>query len=68
MVKKAQWSAGKPAASVADGTLTAAVPLLDGGKLAATLTFTITADRAATLIATVEPGPTLTGFQAWSNV
>lgn len=66
---KARWSAGKPSISVAtDGTLTASVPLLDAGTLAATLTFTITADRALTVLCDNQPGAAgLTDFRAWST-
>jgi hypothetical protein len=66
---KAKWSPGKPAITVGtDGTLTASVPVLDGGTLAATLTFTLTADRALTVLCDNQPGAAgLQGFQAWST-
>lgn len=66
---RATWTAGKPSVSVGtDGTLTASVPLLDAGVKAATLTFTITADRALTVLCDNEPGAAgLAGFQAWSR-
>lgn len=66
---KAKWTPGKPVTAVdANGTLSAAVPLLDNGVLAATLTFTITADRALEVICRNEPGAAgLTGFTAWSK-
>ena len=65
----AKWSAGVPSFGVgADGTLTVALPLKDGGTLAATLTFTMTAARALQVVMRNEPGAAgLTGFQAWSN-
>ena len=66
---RAKWSAGKPSITVGtDGTLTASVPLLDSGTLAATLTFTITADRVLTVTCANQSGATgLAGFQAWST-
>jgi hypothetical protein len=70
-VAKAQWSTNLREISVtvdADGTLTASVPLYDDGVKAATLRFTITADRALTVLCENEPGSAgLTGFQAWSR-
>lgn len=67
---KAKWTTGQPTSSVAaDGTLTAAVPLRDNGQLAATLRFTITADRALRVDVDNEPGTAgLTGFEAWSDL
>jgi hypothetical protein len=51
-----------------DGTFTAAIPLYDAGTKAATLTFTITADRVLTVLCENEPGSAgLTGFTAWSK-
>jgi hypothetical protein len=51
-----------------DGTLTASVPINDAGTLAATLTFTLTADRALTVLCDNQPGAAgLTGFAAWSR-
>lgn len=66
---RARWGAGKPTVAVSpDGTLLASVPLLDGGKLAATLTFTMTADRALEIRCNNEPGAAgLSDFRAWSN-
>ena len=67
---KSVWSPGSPSIAVDSltGTLTASVPLRDSGTLAATLTFTITADRALRIDVVNEPGSAgLTGFQAWSN-
>lgn len=66
---KAKWSPGKPTVAVdASGTLTASVPILDAGTLAATLTFTLTADRALTVLCDNQPGAAgLTGFAAWSK-
>jgi len=63
------WTTGTPVVSKdAAGTLTATVPLKDAGILAATLKFTITADRALRIDVTNEPGAAgLTDFQAWSN-
>jgi hypothetical protein len=69
MPKPAKWSPGKPAVSVGtDGPLTASVPINDAGTLAATLTFTLTADRALTVLCDNQPGAAgLTGFAAWSR-
>ena len=65
----ATWSMGTPVASVdVDGTLHASVEVDDGGVLAGTLTFTLTADRALRVVVTSAPGDAgLSGFQAWSN-
>lgn len=69
---KAKWTT-KPAeikvSTDAAGTFSAALPLYDGTTKAATLTFTITADRALEVVVVNEPGAAgLTGFQAWSTV
>jgi hypothetical protein len=70
-VPKAQWTTNprEVTATVSpDGTLTASVPLYDDGVKAATLRFTITADRALTVLCENEPGSAgLTGFTAWSK-
>ena len=64
----AKWTPGVPSVSVAAGTVTASVPLLDSGVLAATVTFTLTGDRMLLINVRVEPGSAgLAGFQAWSN-
>jgi hypothetical protein len=66
---KAKWSTVPreiTASTDADGTFTASVPLYDDGVKAATLRFTITAERALTVLCENEPGlPGLSGFQAW---
>jgi hypothetical protein len=68
---KAQWSVKSTDVKYstdAAGTLTVAVGLYDNGVKAATLRFTITADRALTVLCENEPGSAgLTGFQAWSR-
>lgn len=52
----------------ATGTFNASIPLYDNGVKAATLRFTITADRALTVLCENEPGAAgLSGFQAWSK-
>jgi hypothetical protein len=68
---KAQWTT-KPqevsAGTDADGTFSASVPLYDGKTKAATLRFTITADRALEVLVVNEPGSAgLSGFSAWSR-
>lgn len=64
----ARWTPGIPSVLVAAGTVTASVPLLDSGVLAATVTFTLTGDRMLLINVRVEPGAAgLAGFQAWSN-
>lgn len=65
---QAKWTIGTPTKSVdkTTGTASASVPLLDSGTLAATLTFTITADRTLRVEIDNEPGaPGLSGFEAW---
>lgn len=52
----------------ADGTFTFSVPLLDNGVKQLTLKLTVTADRAVKLLVDSEPGATLTGFEAWSDI
>ena len=66
---KAKWTVGTPTGSVdASGTALASVPLPDSGVLAATLTFTITADRMLTVHVVNAAGAAgLAGFQAWSD-
>lgn len=67
---KAKWTTKPTEVKVAttDGTLSASIPLYDGGVKAATLRFTITADRALTVLCENEPGAAgLTGFTAWSK-
>lgn len=64
----ARWTSGVPSVLVAAGTVTATIPLLDAGVLAATVTFTLTGDRMLLINVRVEPGAAgLAGFQAWSN-
>lgn len=69
---KAQWTT-KPqevsAGADADGTFSASLPLYDGKTKAATLRFTITADRALTVLVENEPGSAgLADFRSWSTV
>lgn len=67
---KAKWTtkATEVKVSTAGGTLSASVPLYDDGAKAATVTFTITADRALEVVVVNEPGSAgLTGFSAWSR-
>lgn len=52
----------------ADGSFFASVPLYDNGVKQLTLQLTITADRAVHVLVDGEPGATLTGFQAWSDL
>lgn len=52
----------------ADGSFYAEVPLYDNNVKQLTLKLTITADRAVHLFVHGEPGATLTGFQAWSDL
>lgn len=68
---RAKWSV-RPTdvkyATDAAGTLSVAVGLYDNGVKAATVTFTITADRALRVEVLNEPGSAgLTGFAAWSK-
>lgn len=65
---KAKWTIGTPSKSVdkTSGTAAASVPLLDNGTIAATLTFTITADRALRVEVDNAAGSAgFTDFQAW---
>lgn len=67
---KAKWTTKPTEVKVAttDGTLSASVPLYDNGVKAATVTFTITADRAMEVVVVNEPGAAgLAGFSAWSK-
>jgi hypothetical protein len=70
-VAKAQWTTVPREISVtvdADGTFTASIPLYDNRVKVATLRFTITADRALTVLVENEPGSAgLSGFAAWSR-
>jgi hypothetical protein len=70
-VAKAKWTTNPreiTAATDADGTFTASIPLYDDGVKAATLRFTITADRALTVLCENEPGSAgLADFRAWSK-
>ena len=66
----AVWSAGTPTSSTdpTTGTLSASIPISDGGVLAATVSFTITTARVLVVNVTKEPGAAgLSDFQAWSN-
>lgn len=54
--------------ATADGTLDVAIPLYDSGVKAATLRFTIDADRNLTVVCDNEPGSVgLAGFTCWSK-
>lgn len=72
MAAKAKWTTRVTEITYGtdvDGTFKAAVPLYDGLTKAATVTFTITADRALEVVVVNEPGAVgLSGFQAWSTV
>lgn len=72
MAGPAKWTT-KPAevtlvAKAADGSFTASIPLYDNGVKQLTLTFTIDAARAVRVDVKSEPGATLTGFTAWSDL
>lgn len=68
---KAQWSTKRTeivAASRADGSFHAEVPLYDGAVKQLTIVFDVTADREVRVLVDGEPGATLTGFTAWSDL
>lgn len=67
---RATWTTGTPTINVdAAGTMVASVPVLDAGKLAATIRYTLTADRALRIDVLNAPGAAgLTGFEAWSDL
>lgn len=69
---KAKWSTKPQEITVGTdttGTFTASVPLYDNGVKAATLTFTISANRALVVVCENEPGAAgLTDFRAWSKI
>jgi hypothetical protein len=68
---RAKWSTVPSqviARTEADGTFTFAAPLLDNGVKQMTLRLTVTADRQVRLLVDGEPGATLSGFQAWSDL
>lgn len=69
---KAVWST-KPAEVIltlnaTDGSFYAEVPLYDNNVKQLVLKLTITADRAVHVLVHGEPGASLTGFQAWSDL
>lgn len=68
---KAKWSVKATDVKYstdAAGTLTLAVGLYDNGVKAATLRFTIDADRNLTVVCDNEPGSVgLAGFTCWSK-
>lgn len=66
---KAKWLAGASSSAVdPQGTLLTSIPIKDNGVLVATLTFTLTADRALKVNVISEPGAAgLSAFEAWSN-
>lgn len=69
---KAVWST-KPnevilTLSATDGSFYAEVPLYDNNVKQLVLKLTITADRAVHVLVRGEPGASLTGFQAWSDL
>lgn len=67
--KKAKWAAGASSSTVdPSGTLLTSFPIKDNGVLVATVSFTLTADRALKINVVSEPGAAgLTAFEAWSN-
>jgi hypothetical protein len=68
---KAQWTTKRTeivAASKADGSFHAEVPLYDGAALQLTLTLDVTADRVVVVNVHGEPDAVLSGFQAWSDL
>lgn len=68
---KAKWTTVPRdivAATQADGSFKLSAPLLDNGVKQLTLTLTVTADREVRVLVNGEPGATLTGFQAWSDL
>lgn len=56
------------AVTQADGSFLFQAPLLDNGVKQLTLRLTVTADRHVRLLVDGEPGATLTGFEAWSDI
>lgn len=70
-VTKAKWTTDKTkivVTSNADGSFHAEVPLLDDGVKQLTVKFDVTADREVHVLVDGEPGATLNGFQAWSDL
>lgn len=68
---KAKWSVDNNNTTFvmdADGNMNGTVVLLDNKQKAVTFRLVVTPDRAVRLDAIVEPGSTITGFEAWSNV
>lgn len=68
---KAQWTTHPKEITVstdASGTFSASVPLYDSGVKAATLKFTITADRFLTVVCVNEPGSAgLLDYRSWEE-
>jgi hypothetical protein len=65
----AAWSLAVRRRSVdADGTAHLVAGLLDAGTLRLTLDVKVSADRVVTVFVRGEPGVTLSGYQAWSDM
>lgn len=68
---RAQWTTKRTevtTTSRTDGSFAASVPLYDGGVKQLTLRFEVTADREVRVLVDGEPGATLSGFSAWSDL
>lgn len=52
----------------ADGTFVLEAPLYDAAQLALTVRFEVNELREVKVLVSAEPGVTLAGFEAWSNV
>jgi hypothetical protein len=68
---KAKWSTTPKevvAATQPDGSFLLRAPLLDNGVKQLTVELRVTADREVRVLVNGEPGATLTGFQAWSDI
>lgn len=68
---RARWSTKRTevvTTALADGSFHAEVPLYDGAVKQLTLVLDVTAGRAVELRVLGEPGATLTGFTAWSDL
>lgn len=66
----AQWTHGTGSTKRVnpDGTAEIVLPLLDDGEPMLTLRLTIDAKRKLTVLVEGEPGASLTGFEAWSDL
>jgi hypothetical protein len=68
---KAKWSTTPRevvAATQSDGSFLLRAPLLDNGVKQLTLELRVTAGREVRVFVKGEPGATLTGFTAWSDL